>query len=81
MLPCRLEQNLFALQTVKNKATRQAGFVADKAQSDDDDDDDDDGSSIAPEGTGATHDDDVGKELEGKANPSATRVILHVPPH
>jgi hypothetical protein len=61
---------LFALQTAENQATRQAGFAADKAQLDeeviwdDDNDDDDDGSSIAPEGSGATHDDDGSEELE-----------------
>jgi hypothetical protein len=48
----------------------QAGFAADKAQSDNevvwdgDDEDDDDGSSVAPEGLGATHDDDRSEELE-----------------
>jgi hypothetical protein len=35
VLPYRLEQNLFALQTAENQAMRQAGFAADKAQSDD----------------------------------------------
>jgi hypothetical protein len=71
-LPCLLEQNLFALQTAENQATRLAGFAADKAQSDDavvwddDDDDEDDISSITPEGSGATHDDDGSKELEGQ---------------
>jgi hypothetical protein len=70
-LPCRLEQNLFALQTAENQATRQAGFAVDKVQSDDavvwddNDDNEDDSSSIAPEGSGATHDDDGSEELEG----------------
>jgi hypothetical protein len=51
---------------------RQDGFDADRAQLDDvvawddDDDDDDDGSSIAPEGFGAVHDDDGSEELEGQ---------------
>jgi hypothetical protein len=61
---------LFALQTAENQTTRQASFAADKAQSDDeviwddDDEDDDDGSSVAPEGSGATHDEDGSEELE-----------------
>jgi hypothetical protein len=53
VLPYRLEQNLFALQTAENQATRQAGFAADKAQSDDevfwdDDNKDDDDSPASP---------------------------------
>jgi hypothetical protein len=48
---------------------RQAGFAANKVQSDDeviwddDNDNDDDGSSIAPEGSGATPDNDGSEEL------------------
>jgi hypothetical protein len=63
---------LFALQTVENQATCQAGCAADKAHSDDtivwddNNDDDDDGSSIALEGSGATHDDNGSEELEGQ---------------
>jgi hypothetical protein len=69
-LPCRLGQNLFALQTMENQATRQAGFTSDKAQSDekvvwdDDDEDDDNGSSAAAEDSGATHDNDGSEVLE-----------------
>jgi hypothetical protein len=69
-LPCRLEQNLFALQTTENQTTHQADFIAVKAQSndkvvwDDDDEDDDNGSSVAREGSGLTHDDDGSEELE-----------------
>jgi hypothetical protein len=61
---------LFALQTADNQATLQADFTADKVRSDDEvvwddnDEDDDDGSSIAPEGSGATHDNDGSEELE-----------------
>jgi hypothetical protein len=61
---------LFALQTMENQTTRQAGFAAVKAQSDDkvvwddDDEDDDNGSSFAPEGSGLTHDDEGSEELE-----------------
>jgi hypothetical protein len=55
---------------LKSSPRHQAGFAFDKAHSDDavvwddDYDDEDDGSSIAPEGSGATHDDDEGEELE-----------------
>jgi hypothetical protein len=71
-LPCWLEKNLFALQTAENQAMHEAGFDADRAQSDDevawddDNDDDDDGSSVAPEGSGAVHDNDRSEELEGQ---------------
>jgi hypothetical protein len=58
---------LFALQTTENQATRQAGFDTDKVHSDDEvawDDVNDAGSSVAPEGSGAVHDDDGSEELE-----------------
>jgi hypothetical protein len=56
-------------------ATRQAGFAADKAQSDDevvwDDEekDDDAGSSAAAEGSSATYSDDGSEELEDPGEP------------
>jgi hypothetical protein len=53
-------QNLFALQITENLASRQAGFAADKAQSDDEviwddaEEDEDASSSAAAEGSSAT---------------------------
>jgi hypothetical protein len=66
---------LFALQTAKNLATRQAGFAAVRAESDDEvvwDDvkeDEDAGTCAAAEGSSATHGDDGSEELEDSGEP------------
>jgi hypothetical protein len=68
-------QNLFALQTVENLASHQAGFSADKAQSDDEvvwddtEEDEDADSSAAAEGSSATYGDDGSEELEDAGEP------------
>jgi hypothetical protein len=66
---------LFALQTAENLAARQAGFAADRAESDneviwdDAEEDEDAGSSAAAEGSSATHGDDGSEELEDSGEP------------
>jgi hypothetical protein len=66
---------VFALQTAENSATRQAGFVADRAESDDEvvwddaEEDEDVGSNTAAEGSSATHGDDGSEELEDLGEP------------
>jgi hypothetical protein len=66
---------LFTLQTVENSALRQAGFAADRAESDDkviwDDaeEDEDAGANAAVESSSATHGDDGSEELGDSGEP------------
>jgi hypothetical protein len=66
---------LFALQTAENLATRQAGFAADRTESDDEvvwddaEEDEDACSNAAAEGSSATHGDDGSEELEDSGEP------------
>jgi hypothetical protein len=66
---------LFALQTAENLATCQAGFAADRAESDDEvvwddaEEDEDAGSNAAAEGSSATHGDDGSEELKDSGEP------------
>jgi hypothetical protein len=61
---------LFTLQTAENSALRQAGFAADRAESDDEvvwddtEEDEDAFSNAAVESSSATHGDDGSEELE-----------------
>jgi hypothetical protein len=66
---------LFTLHTVENSALRQAGFAADRAESDDevvwDDAEEDEvaGSNTAIESSSATHGDEGSEELEDSGKP------------
>jgi hypothetical protein len=79
-------QNLFALQTTENLTSRQAGFAADKAQSndevvwDDAEEDEDAGSSAAVEGSRSTYSDDGSEELEDPGEPLSHSSKSQVPP-
>jgi hypothetical protein len=70
---------------MENQTMRQAGFAAIKAQSDDkviwddNDEDDDNGSSIAPEGSGLTHDDDGATTLHVAAAGGKISLVVDAP--
>jgi hypothetical protein len=71
----QLGQNLFALQTAENSAQRQAGFAADRAESDDEvawdeaEGEEDAGSQAAVESSSATHGDEGSEELIDSGEP------------
>jgi hypothetical protein len=66
---------LFALQTAENSALRQAGFAADRAESDDEvvwddaEEDEDAGSHAAVESSSATHGNEGSEELVDSGEP------------
>jgi hypothetical protein len=66
---------LFTLQNAENSALRQAGFAADRAESDDEviwddaEEDEDAGSNAAVESSSATHGNEGSEELEDSGEP------------